>query len=112
MDAPTRSESLTRVHVPLGDRAYDILIGRDLLSRAGAAIAELGAGAAAIVSDATVAPLFADRLAATLAEHRIRSTTIIVSPGEASKGYDSLARVCEAILEARIERGDLVIALG
>jgi 3-dehydroquinate synthase len=35
-----------------------------------------------------------------------------VPPGEGSKSYTVLARVCDAILEARIERGDLVIALG
>jgi 3-dehydroquinate synthase len=111
-EARKRAGSATRVHVPLGDRAYDILIGRDLLSAAGAHIAGLRARAAAIVSDETVAPLFADRLAATLADHDIRSVTVVVPVGEASKSYESLAHVCEAILGARIERGDLVVALG
>ena len=41
--------------VPLGGRAYDILVGRGLLDGAGPRIAALGARAAAIVSDETVA---------------------------------------------------------
>jgi 3-dehydroquinate synthase len=106
------AETAARVHVPLGERAYDILIGRGLLAEAGARIAPLGARAAAIVSDETVAPLYADRLAASLAERGIRSDTILVPPGEASKSYEGLARVCDAVLGARVERGDIVVALG
>jgi 3-dehydroquinate synthase len=102
----------TRVHVPLGERAYYILIGRGLLSDAGALIAPLSARRAAIVSDETVAPLYADRLIASLAERGIGSATIVVPPGEASKSFESLARVCDAVLASRVERGDLVIALG
>jgi 3-dehydroquinate synthase len=105
-------EGTIRVQVPLGERAYDILIGRGLLAEAGARIAPLGARRAAIVSDETVAGLYADRLIASLAERGIGSATIPVAPGEASKGYETLARVCDAVLAARIERGDLVIALG
>jgi 3-dehydroquinate synthase len=104
--------STARVHVPLGERAYDIWVGRGLLSEAGARIGELGAQAAAIVSDENVAPLYAEPLARSLTERGIRSTTITLPPGEASKSYEGLTRVCEAVLAARIERGDLVIALG
>ena len=42
----------------------------------------------------------------------MRTALVTVAPGEASKSYDTLARVCDAILDARIERGDLVVALG
>ena len=106
------AETATKVHVPLGDRAYDILIGRGLLSEAGACLAPLGARAAAIVSDETVAPLHADRLVASLAERGMRSNTILVPSGEGSKSYEGLAQVCDAVLAARIERGDIVVALG
>ena len=101
-----------RVPVPLGERAYDILIGRGLLAEAGALIASLGARRSVIVSDETVASLYADRLIASLAERGVGSAMIMVPPGEASKSYESLAHVCDAVLAARIERGDLVIALG
>jgi len=100
------------VPVALGDRAYEIRIGRGLLGEAGAAVAALGGRAAAIVSDHTVAPLYAATLEEALRRHGIRTATIAVAPGEASKSYDGLAAVCDAALAARIERGDLVIALG
>ena len=105
-------DNATRGHVALGQRAYDILIGRGLLAAAGALIAPLGGRRAAIVSDETVAPLYADRLIASLAERGIGSASILVPPGEASKSFESLARVCDAVLASRVERGDLVIALG
>ncbi|MFD0937493.1 3-dehydroquinate synthase, partial [Methylobacterium trifolii] len=51
------------VHVPLDQgRAYDILIGRGLIDRAGARVAALGARAAVIVTDETVAGLYGARL--------------------------------------------------
>jgi 3-dehydroquinate synthase len=109
--AAARGDTI-RVSVPLGERAYDILIGRGLLAEAGALIAALGARRAAIVSDETVAALYADRLIASLAERGVGSTMIAVPPGEASKSYEGLARVCDAVLAARVERGDLVVALG
>jgi 3-dehydroquinate synthase len=112
LDPANLAEPTARVHVPLPGRAYDILIGYGLLAEAGPRIVPLGARAAAIVSDETVAPLYAPRLVASLAERGIRSDTIAVAPGEASKSYESLARVCDAVLGARIERGDIVIALG
>ena len=36
----------------------------------------------------------------------------MVPEGEGSKNYATFETVCEAIVAARIERGDLVIALG
>jgi 3-dehydroquinate synthase len=100
------------VPVPLGERAYDILVGRGLIETAGARIAALGARAAAIVTDAHVGPLYADALAASLEAQGLRISVTVLPPGEATKSYAGLERVCDAVLEARIERGDLVVALG
>jgi 3-dehydroquinate synthase len=102
----------TRVHVPLGDRAYDILVGRGLLGEAGSRIAALGARAAAIVTDTHVGPLYANALAASLEAEGLRPRVTALAPGEATKSFESLAQVCDAVIDARIERGDLVIALG
>ncbi len=103
---------ITVVPVPLGARAYEILVGRNLLGDAGARIAALGARAAAIVTDGHVGPLYAETLSKALVAHGLRADIVTIPPGEASKSYGELARVCDAILTARIERGDLVIALG
>ena len=101
------------VHVPLGEgRAYDILIGRGLLDGIGAHAKALGARAAGIVSDETVAALYGERVRASLAAAGLRPASVTVAPGESSKSYATFAQVCDGLLAARIERNDLVVALG
>lgn len=102
-----------RVPVELPGRAYDIFIGPGLLGEAGAAIAKLAPGAAcAIVSDGNVAHFHLTTLEASLARAKIRFKTVLVPPGESSKSYAQFERVCDAIIEGRFERGDLVLAFG
>jgi shikimate kinase / 3-dehydroquinate synthase len=112
-DARASAAAKRRVEVPLGARAYSILIGAGLLDEAGAEIAAIAPGAScAVVTDAKVAPLYLDRLATSLNRAGLRSTSVVCPPGEGSKSYAEFARVCDALIEARIERRDLVIALG
>ena len=112
-DVAPVQEARRKVEVPLGARAYSILIGPGVLDEAGAEIARIAPGVhCAIVTDARVAPLYLDRLSASLDQAGLRSTPIVCPPGEATKGYAEFARVCDALIEARIERRDIVIALG
>jgi shikimate kinase/3-dehydroquinate synthase len=112
-DVAPVQEARRKVEVPLGARAYSILIGPGVLDDAGAEIARIAPGVhCAIVTDARVAPLYLDRLSASLDQAGLRSTPIVCPPGEATKGYAEFARVCDALIEARIERRDIVIALG
>ena len=105
--------SLTRVPVELGARRYDILIGPNLIEDAGSHIARLFPGAScAIVTDRNVAERHLPSLEASLDIAGVRHTRHVVDPGEASKSYAIFAEVCDAIVGARMERGDLVIALG
>ncbi|SCY26339.1 3-dehydroquinate synthase [Microvirga guangxiensis] len=110
--AQASTASALTVPVPLGERAYDILVGRGLIGTVGSRIAALGARAAAIVTDEHVGPLYAQAFSDALQTHGLRTSVITLAPGEATKSYASLERVCDAVLEAKIERGDLVIALG
>ncbi|BCP55126.1 3-dehydroquinate synthase [Kaistia sp. 32K] len=105
--------AITSVPVALGSRAYDILIGRGLLADAGRAIAErLPNVRAAVVTDETVAGLHLAQLTASLDAAGIPSVPIVVAPGEGSKNFQTLETVTRAILGARLERGDIVIAFG
>jgi shikimate kinase/3-dehydroquinate synthase len=102
-----------RVSVDLPARPYEILIGAGLLRDAGEAIARMALGAAcAIVTDEHVAALHLKTLEASLDRAGIRHASIVVPPGEGSKSYPVFETVCDAILAARLERGDLVLALG
>ena len=113
MTAPLKHSDLVTVDVALGDRAYDILIGRDVLPSLGARIAALRPGArAAIVSDRNVAKYWLEKALASLSRAGVEASHIIVEEGEGSKTHAGLERVSEALISAKIERNDLVIALG
>jgi 3-dehydroquinate synthase len=113
MTAPLRPGEPVTVNVPLGERAYDIVIGRGLLSSFGKRLAALRPNVrAAIVTDSAVAPLYLDMAEAALSEAGISSVRIIVPEGEKSKSFRVFERVCETLIAERIERGDVVVALG
>jgi len=113
MTAPLKHSDLVTVDVALGDRAYDIVIGRDVLPSLGARIAALRPGArAAIVTDRNVAKHWLEKALASLSQAGVEASHIIVEEGEGSKTYAGLERVSEALISAKIERNDLVIALG
>lgn len=101
------------VHVPLGERAYDILIGPGLIHRAGGEISSrLKGKRAAIITDEHVAPLYLDALMDSLQTDGIEAVSLILPAGEKTKSFDHLMTVCDGVLAARIERNDAVIALG
>ncbi len=103
----------TRVPVALGDRSYDILIGSGLIAGAGATLAARFPGrAVAIVTDATVGELHGPALEESLSAAGIRHHRITVPPGEATKRFGQLEEVVDQILAHRLERGDIVLALG
>jgi len=113
MTAPLRSGEPVTVNVPLGGRAYDIVIGRGLLASLGKRLATLRPNVrAAIVTDSAVAKLYLDMAEAALSEAGITSVRIIVPEGEKSKSFRVFERVCESLIADRIERGDVVVALG
>lgn len=112
IDIAAEGWSGTVVHVPLPERAYDILIGRGAAPAGLSRLRALGGRAAALVVDENVAALHAGRVAALLEEAGLRVVRITVPPGEGSKSFAQLERVLTGLLDARIERGDLVVALG
>jgi 3-dehydroquinate synthase len=113
MTAQPRAGEPIVVQVALAARAYDIVIGRGLIGSLGARVKALRPSArAALVTDETVAAHHLSNAQAALKSAGIDCATIRVAPGEASKSYATFDKVCESIIDARIERGDLVIALG
>src|ERR1700755_1380825 len=113
MTAPLKHSADITVDVALGDRAYDIVIGRDVLASLGARVAALRPGVrTAIVTDRTVAKHWLDKTEASRAKAGIATSRVIVEEGEGSKSYHGLERVSEALIAAKIERNDLAIALG
>jgi 3-dehydroquinate synthase len=113
MTAPIKHSDPINVDVALGERAYDIVIGRDVLQSLGPRIAAMRPGVrTAIVTDRTVARHWLAPTEASLAKAGVPASSIVVEEGEGSKSYAGLEKVSEALIKARIERNDLVIALG
>jgi 3-dehydroquinate synthase len=101
------------VEVKLGTRSYAIVIRRGLIGSLGELIAALRPGAGTfIVTDSNVAAHVLPAATAALKSAGIKYGSIIVHPGEGSKSFGVFEQLCEAIIEARIERGDLIVALG
>jgi 3-dehydroquinate synthase len=101
------------VEVALGTRRYDLMIGRGLIAELGTLVAaRRPRAAAALVPDAVVASHHLRTAQTALHAAGIRMTPVVIPAGEASKSWHGLETLCEALLAARIERGDLVIAFG
>ncbi len=109
-DAGQRREG---VSVELNNRSYEIVIGEGLLAEAGRLVKPmLRRPMTAIVTDENVARLHLESLDASLAAHGIRTASIALPAGEATKSFEHLARLCDRLLAAGIERQDRIIAFG
>ena len=101
-----------RVPIALGERSYDIHIGCGLLAEP-ASWAGLPASAdALIVSNTTVAPRYAERLAVPLAGRHRRVLQIALPDGEAHKSAETLNLIYDQLLAAGCDRKTVVYALG
>jgi 3-dehydroquinate synthase len=113
MTAALRLGDPAVVPVAVSPRSYSIVIGRGQLITLGQRLAALRPGAkTAVVTDETVARHHLAATEAALAGSGIVSTCITVPSGEGSKSFAMLQHVCESLLASRLERGDLVVALG
>ncbi len=103
---------MREVTVPLGERSYSIAIGEGLLERRDL-LAPLVAGrAVAIVSNVTVAPLYAARLRAALEPDAAQVIEVLLPDGESHKHWGTLQTIFDALLEHRFDRGSMLVALG
>ena len=102
-----------RLSVVLSSTSYDLVIGDDLLARAGALLApRMEQKRAVVVTDETVARLHLPALLRGLEATAVTASQIVVPPGEASKSLARWESVVDQLLDARVERRTTVIALG
>ena len=98
------------LRLELGSRSYPIHLGAGIIGDAALYAPYLGGGSVAVVTNEVVAPLYLAKLRQALPQARI--TDIVVPDGEQAKGWQTLERVFEALLKARLGRDGLIIALG
>ena len=101
------------IRVALGERSYDVRVGEGLIAAAGAEIAPLLARRrVAIVTEENVAARHLDAFRKGLTSTGIDAESLVLNPGEATKGWRDLESVVEWLLAQRVERRDIVVALG
>jgi 3-dehydroquinate synthase len=111
MPAP-QPEPAQQVRIALGERSYDILIGAGLLGRVSAWDGLPRAAAALIVTNTTVAPLYAARLRHALAPHYAAVFEVVLPDGEAHKDWQTLNAIFDALLAQGCDRRTVLFALG
>jgi 3-dehydroquinate synthase len=104
---------LLSVSVDLGDRSYGIHIGSGLAEASGACFAELLPGARTIViTDRNVAEHHLDTVLESFKAAGVEAAHHVLPAGEKTKSFAHLEETVDAILGARLERNDAVVALG
>ncbi|MFK7835580.1 MAG: 3-dehydroquinate synthase [Sulfitobacter sp.] len=101
------------VHVDLPGRAYDVLIGPDLVRDCASHIAPLlSRPKVSVITDDIVGPAHLDALRAGLSAQGIEMQALTLPAGEATKGWPQLEACVDWLLDQQVERGDIVVAFG
>ena len=104
---------MLKATVPLGDRSYDILIGRELLGDLGRHCARLGLGRrCAIIADRAVAPLHGKAAERSLRHAGFETRLIAIPSGETAKSLRVAGACYDALAGHRLERQSFIVALG
>jgi len=107
----TTASIFARLNVDLGERSYPIVIGTDLLTDI-ELIANLPGRQFAVVTNTVVAPLYLDRVSATLKAAGKQCIPIVLPDGEEEKNIDNLMAIFTALLEKKCDRKTSLLALG
>lgn len=109
----TSTVEAERVHVALGDRSYDIIVGDNALNDCGNIIAAVAKSSRTIViTDENVAPYWLSKVTQSLEAAGLSTKSIILPPGEHTKSYRQLEALLDQLLDQGIDRKTTLIALG
>jgi len=104
---------MASISVDLADRSYQVLVGKGLVDMAGGQIVAAGlSGKCAVVSDSTVGPLYAERVAASLRAAGCEVSLHEFAAGEASKSMSQAEMLCRGMIQAGHDRKSFLVALG
>jgi 3-dehydroquinate synthase len=105
-------DRMITVNVELGERAYPIHIGADLIGQTELFAPHIAGNSVTIVTNSTVDPLYGDKLRAALAPLNKQVSTVVLPDGEAHKNLQTLNLIFDALLGSRADRKTTLIALG
>jgi 3-dehydroquinate synthase len=101
-----------KVVVDTGASRYEIVIGHGLFQDAGCWIGLPAAAQALIVTNTTVAPLYAGALQAALAGHYRQVSVLALPDGEVHKDWATLNLIFDRLLAGGADRKTVLFALG
>lgn len=111
-DISSAAQVLHTVQIDLGERSYPILIGAGLLADPHSFDGLPRAQAAMVVTNTTVAPLYADAVCAALRAHYPQVDRVVLPDGEAHKDWTTLNLIFDALLAGASDRKTVLFALG
>ena len=102
-----------KLTVDLGPNSYPIHIENGILAKTGELVSEVFSGKKImIVSDDNVFPLYGEIITKALSDSEFECHSFVLPHGEPTKSFQSLPKIYEALLNAKLTRSDLLIALG
>jgi 3-dehydroquinate synthase len=109
----TTATDAERVHVALGERSYDIIVGDNTIDSCGGIIAKVAkSDRMVVITDENVAPHWLARVTRSLESAGLSAKSIVLPPGEHTKSYRQLETLLDELLEQGIDRKTTLIALG
>lgn len=103
---------MNTLQLDLGERSYPIHIGSQLLDQADLYKKHIKGTFTAVVTNETVAPLYADRVVKTLEGIGQQVKLIVLPDGEAFKTWEVLQKIFDGLLENSADRKTTLVALG
>ena len=103
---------MNTLQLDLGERSYPIHIGANLLAQADLYKKHLKGSLTAVVTNETVAPLYADRVVKTLESLGQKVKLIVLPDGEVFKTWEVLQKIFDGLLESSADRKATLVALG
>lgn len=100
------------LELELGERSYPIHIGSKLIDQAELYKKHLKGSFTAVVTNETVAPLYADRVVKTLESLGQKVRLVVLPDGEVYKTWETLQKIFDALLESGADRKSTLVALG
>jgi 3-dehydroquinate synthase len=104
---------MRRLTVKADSRAYQVLVGRDLLPRLGAEVRRLrGDGQVVVVCDENVAPLYLEEARRSLRDAGLSTSHVILPSGEREKSLARAEELYGVLYDRGVRRTDTVVTLG
>ena len=104
---------MTKIHLPLNDRSYDVIVERNLLPQTGQILRKAGLkGKVCVFTSPTVKRTYLDSILPGLRENGFDIFVHTLPSGEATKSLEQAEQIYSQLLDWRFERTSSIIALG